>query len=149
MRVSMDTKLFRLPLLLFLLLGAKTHAAEEYSLTVSVSGLIPGEGDVFVSVFASEDTFLRVPLQALNSSVGDSETIVVAFTALPPGVYAVGVVYDENSNGKLDTGFFHIPKEPVGTSNNPKPRWGPPRWKDAKFSLDSDLSIEVSVTKPG
>jgi uncharacterized protein (DUF2141 family) len=52
----------------------------------------------------------------------------------------------ENANSKLDTNFIGMPKEGVGTSNNPRTRFGPPSFENAVFELDSgNRVIEISM----
>lgn len=63
---------------------------------------------------------------------------IFKFEHIPLGSYALSVRHDENGNGKLDTNFIGMPKEGVGTSNNPRTRFGPPSFDDAKFLLDGD-----------
>lgn len=63
---------------------------------------------------------------------------------LPYGDYAVSVYHDENLNGDMDSGFMGIPKEPYGFSNNAKSSFGPPKWRDVKFSIKSP-SVEIAV----
>lgn len=72
--------------------------------------------------------------------------MVVKFDNLPPGDYAITLYYDENDNGKLDTGMFRIPREKAAFSNNAWRRFGPAKWKDAHFELmqkDLDPSIQM------
>ena len=52
------------------------------------------------------------------------------------GSYAIAVVHDENANGRLDTTLM-IPREGFGFSRNPALRMGPPRFRDAAFTLDA------------
>jgi uncharacterized protein (DUF2141 family) len=68
---------------------------------------------------------------------------VVTFDRLPAGEYAVAAYQDINGNGKLDRNFIGIPKEPVGVSNRAKGRFGPPKWRDAKFQLSGDVEKEI------
>ncbi|MDI1297348.1 MAG: DUF2141 domain-containing protein [bacterium] len=58
----------------------------------------------------------------------------IALGSLPPGTYAIAIVHDENSNGKLDT-FAGIPREGVGFSRNPALRFGAPSFKSAQFTV--------------
>lgn len=60
---------------------------------------------------------------------------------LPPGAYAVTVYEDMNSNRRLDHNIFGIPREPVGASNNPKGRFGPPRFAECAFRLENNAEI--------
>lgn len=65
---------------------------------------------------------------------------------LPPGRYAVSVYEDLNLNHKLDKNFLGIPREPVGASNNPPVRMGPPRFDECSFLLGATpqtILIEV------
>ena len=50
--------------------------------------------------------------------------------------------YDANNNGKLDTNFIGIPKEPVALSNNARPKFGPPKYKDAVFAVGAEPVIQ-------
>ena len=43
---------------------------------------------------------------------------------ISPGVYAVSMRHDENSNRKLYKNFFGIPKEGYGNSGNPRKSFG-------------------------
>lgn len=70
------------------------------------------------------------------------QTMTISFTGLPlHASYAVKVFHDTNSNGKLDTKIFGIPKEPYGFSNNPVTRFGPPSWKKASFNFTRDGQV--------
>ena len=72
----------------------------------------------------------------------------MVFEDIPYGEYAISVYHDENDNKNLDTGLFGIPKEALGTSNNVKIRFGPPKYQDASFILDqSDLNLTIRLKK--
>ena len=67
-------------------------------------------------------------------------------TDLPPGVYAVAVYEDLNSNLKLDHNLIGIPREPVGVSNNPPARFGLPHFDECSFRLgDTAKTITITV----
>jgi uncharacterized protein (DUF2141 family) len=53
---------------------------------------------------------------------------------VPPGLWALSVVHDENSNGRLDT-FLGIPREGFGFSHNPAIHFGAPSFEDVRFQL--------------
>jgi 4,4'-diapolycopenoate synthase len=68
---------------------------------------------------------------------------------LPRGRYAVSLYVDENGNHRLDSNWLGIPKEPVGASQNPRSRMGPPRFEDCAFDMsNSDLTIEINLVSP-
>jgi uncharacterized protein (DUF2141 family) len=81
----------------------------------------------------------------LREEVGDGESLIVVFPGLDEGQYAVSVVYDQDSDGKMATGMFGIPKEPVGFSNNARGKFGPAKWKQTHFYLAGDMRISIQV----
>jgi len=66
------------------------------------------------------------------------------FAGFAPGVYAVGMIHDENDNKKLDTNWIGLPAEGYGTSRDAKATFGPPRFKDAAFTY-SGGSVRVPI----
>lgn len=57
---------------------------------------------------------------------------------LKPGEYSLSGYNDVNGNGRLDTGLFGIPKEPVGFSVLNTTKLGSnPRWDSVRFTVDS------------
>ncbi len=54
------------------------------------------------------------------------------------------VYVDENRNGLIDKNFIGIPKEPLGISNNYRPK-GPPAFGRAKFTIDDGESISIDI----
>lgn len=119
------------------------------NITVHISELKENIGMLGVSLFTSEKGFpgdhSRACAKALKKVTGATDEVV--FTNLPYGTYAVSVLHDENSNGKLDTTFLiGIPKEGIGVSNNPKARRGPPKYSDCMFTLDSkQLETKIAM----
>lgn len=66
----------------------------------------------------------------------------IRFQGLTPGTYALGVIHDENSNGRLDT-FMAIPREGFGFSRNPRLRMGPPRYDEVRFTISSGRATSI------
>lgn len=106
------------------------------SLQVTISGAKPKHGQIIVSLFSSEETYLKSPHKKRIVKVDKTGTVVVNFSELTPGEYALTAVYDENSNNEMDTNFIGIPKEKVGFSNNAKGRMGPASWEKAKLKVE-------------
>lgn len=68
------------------------------------------------------------------------------FEDIPPGMYALAVIHDENMNGKLDTNLQGVPKEGYGFSNDAKALLGAPSFAAAGFEYDGqnqDLTISL------
>ncbi|WP_245153538.1 DUF2141 domain-containing protein [Chlorobaculum sp. 24CR] len=116
------------------------------SITVRITGLRSSDGNLYVALFNAKKGFPGKFDRAIRKTqipASGAEHVVV-FGDAPFGVYAVAVQHDENGNGKLDSNFLGMPKEGVGTSNNPKSKFGPPSFDDASFVLDKK-TMELNV----
>lgn len=143
-------KMCRATGLLLFYFAATAGAAENAELRLEISGLGKEQGKVYFSVYDSEDTWLgeqRVTGAAVDIAGAMEGEIVVATVQLPPGDYAVSIFYDVNANGELDTNFIGIPKEPVALSNNAKAKFGPPKYKDALFTLPVEGAVQTIMIK--
>jgi uncharacterized protein (DUF2141 family) len=112
------------------------NTQEKSQLIIDFELLKYNEGKLFIAIYNNEESFLKKPVIGTVVEVNNGKA-TATFKNLKLGEYAVSSFYDKNDNGKLDTNFLGIPKEPTGVSNNPKPRMGPPRYKDAKFIFSS------------
>jgi uncharacterized protein (DUF2141 family) len=118
---------------------------KKIQLTVEVQAIGEQKGAIQVALYDSPGGFPGKSKPAQGKSVvvrGASAQVVFE---VEPGDYAIAVFHDKNSNGKLDTGAFGIPKEPYGFSNNIRPRFSAPSFADCKVVVSSDKSISISV----
>ena len=67
------------------------------------------------------------------------------FADVPPGTYAVAVMHDENSNGKLDKSFIGKPVEGYGVSNNHTYALQSPEWAESKFEVKSGQKVKLAI----
>src|SRR5258708_3077262 len=128
----------------------QTPASSENVIHVGISGLRNDTGQMLCALYSSAqaDAFPKKADKAiarLTAKIADGQA-VCEFTGIAPGTYAVSVVHDENSNGKLDTNFIGMPREGVGASNDAKGHMGPPKFGAAAFQYAGgqlDLKIHV------
>ncbi|MCU1241876.1 MAG: hypothetical protein JWO71_2602 [Candidatus Acidoferrum typicum] len=137
------------------LLGApgafgQTPRPAENVIHVEISGLRNDTGQMLCALYSSTqaDAFPKKAEKAvarLTAKIVDRQA-VCEFTGVASGTFAVSVVHDENSNGKLDTNFIGMPREGVGASNDAKGHMGPPKFSAAAFQYTGgrlDLKIHV------
>ena len=117
-------------------------SAQNVNLTVSVSGLKNDAGSVKVGLYNSEGAFLKTTYKSVASEIKNNQA-TVTFIGIPKGEYGISVFQDENSNGKLDKNMMGIPSEDYACSNNAKGFMGPPKYSDAKFSINNNSKINV------
>jgi len=114
-------------------------------LNVTFKHIEKHEGNLMVALYNSEANYQGQgkPVQvaaipALN------EKVTYTFENLAGGTYAIKLFHDSNSNGKMDTNMFGIPKEGYGFSNNVG-KFGEPEFTEASFEVLSESSIEIIV----
>ena len=116
-------------------------------LNVRITGLKNNNGKCIIYIFDSKEGFPAKPEKAFRSLSGDirQNMCTVAISGLQPGEYAIAVVHDENGNKKIDTNFLGIPREGLGSSNNPK-SFGPPSFNDSRFRYTGDeKTLEITI----
>ena len=136
----------------FFLVGAALLAVSQVSaatLTVVISDIRSDIGVLNIGVYDNKNDWLgsstvqKRSLQVLGNSVGG---VVTTSFKVEPGEYAISVHHDDNDNGKMDTNFIGIPKEPTGLSNGAVPKFGPPKYRDAAFRVtNEDLEMPIKL----
>ncbi len=125
--------------------AAAEPAPAAGALQIEMSGFRSGAGQVLIAVYRGEDGFPGAPGKAWKKLVARvaGGRASVELGAVPPGEYAVAVVHDENGNDALDTSWIGIPKEGIGMSNNAKGRMGPPKYRDARFTVTAAGAVQA------
>lgn len=128
--------------------AASAGEAAPVTMQVTASGFKNAKGQAIVAIYTSKDSWLKLEKAVkLVKAPINGNSLQVSFS-LPPGVYAVSVIHDENANGKLDMQWFPIPKpsEGAGVSNDATATIGPPSYGDARFAMSergAALAIRV------
>jgi uncharacterized protein (DUF2141 family) len=79
--------------------------------------------------YASENGCRLVQVKA------EGGVVRIVLKDVAPGSYAIKAFHDVDRNGKLDTNFMGIPKEPYGFSNDAMGTFGPPSFEQASFKV--------------
>jgi len=143
-------KLFHVTITMTLILiagSALTCFAGQNSLgnlIIEINGFENSEGVAKLALANSKKNYsASEPFKGFNHKIIDN--VVNAKLELPYGEYAIKVYHDENGNDKMDTRIFGIPTEKYGFSNNARSSFGPPKYKEAVFKIDSPEK-EISIT---
>ncbi|MGC1685378.1 MAG: DUF2141 domain-containing protein [Candidatus Acidiferrales bacterium] len=126
---------------------AQAQPPRENQIHVEIAGFRNDKGQVLCALFSSAGDFPKKPDKAVAhcTSIITNRHAVCEFLGIAPGTYAVSVVHDENSNGKLDTNFMGIPREGVGASNDARGHFGPPKFDAASFRFPGGR-LELKIT---
>ena len=118
--------------------------SQSYKLTVNIANFKNNQGKVMVAVYTGKDNFLKKATFRKSTTINTNAAKIV-FEGIPDGEYAISLFHEENNNNKLDTGWFGIPKEGYGCSNDAKGMMGPPKYEDAKFQLTNDRTLNIKI----
>ncbi len=117
-------------------------------IVVKIDGFKSDDGQVRVYLFDDPKAFPSKKdraIKVVKQPIHDRQAEII-FDEIPYGTYAVSVHHDVNGNDKIDHNWMHIPKEPYGSSNGARGKFGPPKFKKAKFDHAGVLTtIPVTV----
>ena len=119
------------------------ESVTESKLTVEITNVTSKEGQIILAIYNSSENYdKRIAFQEVKLQ---PEVDTVTFeTSVPAGEYLVMLVHDINKNGKLDTSFIGMPKEPVGLSNYDG-KGIPGKFKKHKFTVSEDLTVTIPL----
>ncbi len=135
-------KMIMLAMSIFSILSAKSQTV---NVTVTINNVLSNDGIVQVCVFNKADAFpdkrnLAVKCVDARATKGSMK---IQVDGLAPGSYAFAVHHDKNNDGKVNTNFVGIPKEPMGASSGAKGKMGPPKYADAVITLTKEVVITL------
>jgi len=125
-------------LLIFLLYSA-TIFSNQLNVTIEINEVLPNQGKIVIAIFNSKNGYKKkIPYKALT--IDSTSTTLLVDEVLPNGEYVISMFQDKNGNGKLDTYFFGIPKEPIGITNYFK-KGIPGGFNKLKIQINEDKMI--------
>jgi len=134
-------------LLLFLATSLYSQDKKTGNMEINITGLRSSKGKISINLFNKPDGFPDDPMKSFGWKTVKivPDTVVIVFEDLPYGNYAVSVLHDENSNGKMEKNFLGIPREGFAFSNNYAPRIKSPSFSDAMITLKNS-KMKTSLT---
>lgn len=134
--------------ILVLLLLALFPNKKTVDLEVTVRNIIEKSGNIELAVFDNPRLFIKKNKALRNySRIVKGDTLVFSINALNKGEYAISLYHDINSDKECNLTILGIPKEPYGFSNNVKPRFNKPKFKDCKIKLKENTSIDIELLR--
>jgi uncharacterized protein (DUF2141 family) len=116
--------------------AASTPSGAAVSITVNHLRNERGIVQACLTAMAQHFPDCRADPAARHMSVTARNDMVLEFTDVPPGTYAIALVHDENGNGRVDR-VLMIPREGFGFSRDAPVRMGPPSFDAAAFHVGS------------
>jgi len=136
----MKTVMVTISMFLFSLVSIAQNSVE-----VTMTGFESNAGKAIFGLYSSEENWLEKTFKTLESEIKEGKAHVV-FKDLPAGEFAISAFHDEDNDGEIDMFLGFYPAEDYATSNNAPAKFGPPKWKDAKFELKQETTQKQNIT---
>jgi len=118
------------------------------NLTVIITNFRNNNGIARINLFITDEGFPTEPQKArkaLMSGIRNKKVIVV-FTCVPSGEYAVSVVHDEEPDSPLITSWLDIPAIGYGSTSKSRNFFERPTFYGAKFLMDDkDQIVNIKI----
>jgi uncharacterized protein (DUF2141 family) len=118
-----------------ILAGAPTVSEDSGILHIHITGIVDLEGLIYVALWNESEGWLKDEPLLGHEIKANREAVDFFIRDVEPGIYAISVIHDLNSNREFDANFIGIPIEPFGFSNNVRNRFGPVSFKAASFEI--------------
>ena len=115
--------------------------SQNGSIDLTISDVPSQQGQLIIKLYHSEQNYRKTTFRREVIDIADNP-IHLTFDSIPYGEYAISVIHDKNSNNKMDLHWFGMPSEDAASSNDAKGFMGPPKFKDAKFKVNEEVSIQ-------
>ncbi|OKY27750.1 MULTISPECIES: DUF2141 domain-containing protein [Thalassotalea] len=118
----------------------------SHSLQLEIREVKSNQGKILAQLFKGESNYQANKPMMAQQSMAKEGTLILTFSNLENGEYAIRYFHDENSDNQLATNLIGIPTEGYGYSNNAKGNFGPAKYQDMKVSIvDSDVITHSTV----
>jgi uncharacterized protein (DUF2141 family) len=124
--------------------AAPARAEEPATLVIHVENVASKGGMLRLGLYdeAGYPDDDSTPIASADVQARPGET-VITLTDIVPGTYAIEAFQDLNSNHRMDTSWFGIPREPFGFSRDARPHFSKPRFAQVKIELARGMNVQV------
>jgi uncharacterized protein (DUF2141 family) len=133
-------------LLLFFFVVISNVINAQHSLSLNIDGITSEEGNICFAIYTNESSFLKFDkVFKFGSGKAVKGSAAFQITDLPDGDYAIAIFHDANGNKNLDTNILGIPKEQIAFSKGKMKMFGPPKFEECVFTLNSNMEMKISL----
>ena len=122
--------------------------SQQNDVYITISNIRSDRGKVRIALYDRVDQFPDEPWKSYTFEKAqlDDGSLQVTLIDIPPGLYAISILDDEDENDRMKYGILRIPKEGYGFSNNAKPGMKCPPFEECSFRVNQGnnyLHIEM------
>ncbi|SHJ65959.1 Uncharacterized conserved protein, DUF2141 family [Maribacter aquivivus] len=118
----------------------------QHNLSLNIDGVASEKGNICFAVYNDEGSFLKFDkVYKSGSEKAVKGKTAFYITDLPEGDYAIAIFHDANGNKNLDTNMLGIPKEQIAFSKGKMKMFGPPKYKECVFTVNSNMEMNIRL----
>ncbi len=121
---------------------------QETTVILDITGIRSDTGLVRLAVCDHKDQFPKDPSRtyAFDKHLLEEGILRITLIDLPPGIYSISVLDDEDGNDKMKYNLLRMPKEGFGFSNNIKPRFKSPPYEKCTIQVgEGETHLEIEI----
>ncbi|WP_282048949.1 DUF2141 domain-containing protein [Maribacter aquivivus] len=123
-----------------------TSLFAQHNLSLHIDGVASEKGNICFAVYNDEGSFLKFDkVYKSGSEKAVKGKTAFDITDLPEGDYAIAIFHDANGNKNLDTNMLGIPKEQIAFSKGKMKMFGPPKYKECVFTVNSNMEMNIRL----
>lgn len=131
---------------LFCLIINATISYSQRTLTVIITNVQKQEGLIEIGLYNDSEKFPVVGEQyKVVRLKPEGKELKHTFTGLEDGKYAISIYHDENADNKCNRNLIGIPTEAYAFSNNFRPKFSIPTFKDCSFLVIWDAVEKIKL----
>ena len=120
--------------------------SQNYNLELEITNVKKPKGQMIISLYTKAEDFPKRNKEYRRMAViVNSKVFNFTIKDLPKGTYAIALFHDENKDEEIDLNFLGIPKEAYGFSNNVRPLFSAPSFKDTQFTLNDSEKLSIKL----
>jgi uncharacterized protein (DUF2141 family) len=118
---------------------------DKENLTLNIKG-IKQKGTLHISFCDDKNQWTDNGKYTFQFPVDGSENAKIEINSIPKGTYSIAMFQDINGNGKHDTNFLGIPKEPYAFSNIEGFILSTPSFEKCKFQfIEKNQQVTIQI----
>jgi uncharacterized protein (DUF2141 family) len=117
---------------------------------IRITGISSCQGNIMLAVYDKERDFMNIEHAVVKEKIDLATANCVATLFYRAGIsygqYAIVAYHDVNSNGIHDKDIFGVPAEAWGVSNNVRPLFREPIFRECAFTyVPSNATVTINI----
>ena len=143
-------RIFSRGAILFILLTAHTlmGLCQQSKVSIYITNIRSDKGVLRLAMYDHPDQFPQHPMKSFTyeKTMLKDLYMEVVMMDIPPGIYAISLLDDENEDDCMNYNFLRMPREGYGFSNNVIPRLKCPPFDKCSFQIsEGNTRLEIEM----